>query len=160
MPNVSATNTNLKPISILGLGKVAPNATKTGYIEEAQFVPYRDAYRTKSYRVGMVLQESGQPMPTGTQAVSADATMAAGTHVALVDTADGDVVYTLVAANSVASGYALTILATDTTNDVTATAAGADNIGAASGTTYTLNTATPRVKLISDGVSRWTLATT
>lgn len=155
MPNVTVTNANSKAIPILGLGRVAPGATRSGYIEEAQYVPYATAYRTKGYRVGLLIKEQGGAQPDATQEASTTATLGAGVRVAVLDSTAGTFVFTLVAASSVPSGTRVTFLNKALVNAATLTAAGADNIGDASGTTESL-TAGERQVLVSDGVSRWT----
>lgn len=109
MPNVVVTNTNDKSISVLGLGPVAPNTTKSGYLEEAVFAPHAVAYRTRTANIGLVVQEVGMAVPTGVQEITSAATVADATKVALVTALSADYAVALPSAADVAEGSTLNL---------------------------------------------------
>jgi hypothetical protein len=136
MPNVTATNTSSKPISVLGMGPVQPNTVKSAYIEEAQFFPHARAYRERSANIGLVIQELGMPVPTGVEEFTGAGTIADATKIALVTAADP---YALVlpAAADVDADSPLNLRYTSGDSDVFLTPASGDTAGDAA-VTYDL----------------------
>lgn len=93
---------------------------------------------------------------------NADATISAGTHyLAQIGTLSAARTVTLPAASAVPAGFELIVAdesgTVTATNTIIITRAGSDTVNG--GTSTTLNTAYGRTTLISDGTSKWTLAT-
>lgn len=161
MPDVIVTNVNgnRAPIAVLGLGKLISGQTKSGTITDTQFAPYATRYFTRAYKVGVVFQVVGDPVPDGVQIETGVSTQTAGKSIVLLDSTAGTFVHTLLAANTVTAGTKVVFFNKGSANQATLTRAGGDFIGAASDTTYALTTSVRRVALVSNGVDRWTIGT-
>lgn len=129
MPNVIVTNTKSTPISVLGLGPVAPNTTKSGYLEESVFAPHARAYRERAANIGLVVQEVGMAAPTGVQEITGAATIADTTHVALLEANSADYAVALPAAADVGADFPLNVRLNEGTYDVSLTPASGDTVG-------------------------------
>lgn len=141
MPNVTVTNTNASPISVLGLGRVQPNAVKSGYIEEAQYATHAHHYSTRGANVGVVVQEQGGPTPSAVEYFTGAGTIADTTKVALATAASANYALALPAAGDVPAGQPLNVRHTSGAYSVSLTPASGDTAGS-SAVTYDL-AATP-----------------
>lgn len=137
MPNVTVTNTNALPISFLGLGPVAPNTQKSGYVQEAQFAPHAVAYRARAANIGLVVQELGMSDPTGVATHTAAGTIADATKVAMLEAESADYALAMPAAADVGAGALLNLRFNAGDYEVSLTPDGSDTVGDAA-VTYDL----------------------
>lgn len=125
MPNLTVTNYNASPISVLGLGPVASGATKTGYVEEAQYAAHARAYKERASKFGVLVQEVGGSLPDNVEAFTTTGAVADTTRLATLVAAD-PYVLTLPAAADVDAGTSLFLGYSSGDSDVTVAPAGAD----------------------------------
>jgi len=107
MQKVEVINATGSDTAVLGLGKVAAGATKTGYIPQVVFDPDQPGYMACAALVGIGMRDLSNAVPfvqTGRQDITGAATIADATRLALLTAASVDYAAALPAAADVPAG--------------------------------------------------------
>lgn len=156
MQSVQVFNARAGATAIAGLGRIAAETRRNGFINSIEFDNNFLAYTTRCALSGILVRDAaGLYTPTGYVLHTAVSALATSTRFAVATSAAANYVLTLMAASAVPADTIVYFFFESGGFAANITRAGADTIDGAA-LALALNTGTPVRRLKSDGVSAWT----